>query len=169
MATKLQNFTGTDLSVDRADQTSKKLYIGDPKETAAEADAAGSLVALTNGFRDANQISGADAVIDMLNYDTLVVEVDYRKGGGTGLRLKATFGDVDDRTRLTMQEMREDNGFTGVVRHENLEHEFLADFRGLVCIPRLCRYVKMEVKSLGTPDASSKVGLAYFGQNREGR
>lgn len=165
MAQKLVNESGLDRSLDRASQSPRKLYVGDPAEKSADA----TYVQPTGAFRDAFGVNASDAVIDCYNFDTPLLVVDYVKGAGTGMQIKVSFGDVDDRTKLTLQEIRDDNSPAGLVKHETVIHQLDATFRGLIEIPRLGRYFKVEHKSLGAPDATDKIAIAVIGQNREGR
>ncbi len=161
VATRLTALSGVDLVEDLRNQSAKSLYIGDPSFSSASA----TYIALTNAYRDAKDIDAArEAVIDLRNFDILIAVLDYAKNAGTGLRVKASFGEDDDRTKLNMQETRIDHAsFDSQVRYELLEHVFTASYRGYLEIRRQSRYVKLSVKSDGTPDANDKVAIALFG------
>lgn len=164
MATKVQPYGVVNAELDRADRSKNSVaYIGD----AAPDGGAVTRLTITAAYQDAFALNAAiDAVLDLQHYDTAWLLVDYVKSAGTDLRIKVSFGETDDRTKLTAQESRDDNGFPGIVKHELIEHSLAATIRILIEIPRVLRFAKVEVKSSGAPDANDKVAVSVFGQNR---
>lgn len=108
-------------------------------------------------------------VIDMEDVDRLFVILDYVKSAGDDLRIRFMWGvDDDAEAKLDIQELREDNSVANEVGYEAVEHVFTATGRFIVDVPRLLSFLKIQVKSGGTPDANDKVAIGIVGQARGG-
>ena len=77
------------------------------------------------------------------------------------------WGNDDDEAKLLNQETREDNATALVVKYEFVEHVFPATGRYLVEVPRLARFVKIQVKVTGAP-GTLELALGVYGQRRRG-
>lgn len=163
MSVNVQGVEAKDLRQDFLNQTATKTYIGDvdgSPEVFAE---------LPDDWADAEDIDAeADAVLDLRNVGTLVLKVHYKKGAGTGGRLRAMFGEKDDRAECRVQQTIEDHETAGLIKHEVKEHELLNDIVYFIEIPRLSRYCKIQVMSTGTPDETDLIAVSYFGMTGRG-
>lgn len=155
-ATKLQSKSGKASVGDRAtDESQINNYRGTGAGTSTV-----SRTTLT-----ASYVAGV--VIDMEDYDTLNVLVDYDKQGGTGLRLRVRYGDTDDIAQILAQETRDDDSGAGATDHELLEHTFGATgVYGGIIFKRLNRFMVIEAKSDGTPTTDA-AAFRIYGQMRE--
>ena len=158
-----------DQSGDRLNQSAELKYIGDLfNATPVYITGTGGSPDLATTYHDAGDLATpSEAVIDCQKYDTILVIVDYVKTASTDLRIKAQFGQDDDRTKLTIQEDREDNSGAGVVAHEAIEHKWTATGRYYVYIKRTARYMKLSFKVTVATGATDKLAISIFGQNRE--
>lgn len=122
-----------------------------------------SRVVLTGTFADTPD----DPVVDMEDYDTLVVTVDYSKSAGTALSVRARYGASDATAELLTDEDREDNSAAAKTTHEIIRHEWTVTGVTTLVVKRFARYVKLQVRSEGTPDANDKLALSCVGHRRE--
>lgn len=120
-------------------------------------------VALTGTYAD----TPTGPVVDMEDYDTLVVTVDYSKSAGTALSIRLRYGASDATAELLTDEDREDNSAAAKVTHEIIRHEWTVTGVTVLIVKRLARYVKLQVRSEGTPDANDKLALSCVGHRRE--
>lgn len=118
-------------------------------------------VDLTSGFVGTK-------VIEMEDVDRLFFIVDYVKNVGDDLRVRFMHGNDDDEAKLDVQEPREDNTVANEVSQEAIEHVFTATGRFIIDVPRLMSFMKVQVKSGGTPDTVDEVAVGFIGQSRGG-
>lgn len=134
-------------------------YIGDPLKAAPTRVVAGAAY--------------ADAVtepeLDVKAVDTLLLYVDSVKGPATDIRLRVLYGHVAGfADAVGFQEAKEDNSVPNQTLYEK-EVELVfnqATFRGVVTVPRLSRFVRIQHKHTGAGDGTTLVAVGIEGQRR---
>ena len=159
MAQKPRSLSHRDQSGDNATDQSQVI---DLMGTAAGTTTV-ARVGLTATFAD----TPGDAVVDMEDYDTLVVTADYKKTAGTGLSIRSRWGASDAAAELLTDEDREDNSAAAKTSHEAIRHEWTATGVYTLVVKRLARYVKLQIRSEGTPGVDDELALSCVGQRRE--
>lgn len=165
---------GIDMSGDKgASESARADYIGKDADKPSP-----TRIALTASFQDITDVDASkDSVIDMEDMDTLILIVDFDKkaGGADDLRLRAMYGDEDDRAKLVTQEPREDDDTGSEINYEFVEHVLGkaaqqaagTTKKHMVVIKRFTRFVKIQFKAGGTPTTDA-VAVDFRGQRREG-
>lgn len=163
MAAKPQSQTGKSAGGDRvADESAWTNYIGTGAGTTTP-----TRKALTTSYQDNTAIDTAqtDAVIDMEDYDTLLVTADIAVASGTGVAIKFMYGESDATAELLTQEVREDNATASIVKYEFVEHQFATTGVRTIIAKRMQRFMKIQAKEL---TADSTIAIRYAGHVREG-
>jgi hypothetical protein len=132
--------------------------------------------ALNNTFKNAATLNGSGpALIDMEDYDTILLRTDYLVGDGTGLELRAFMGEladptVEDLTKIIWQELREKNDTDGEVNYEKLTHKQIAGTGvGEFIFKRKQRFLMVEFRDTNVAASTAAVAADFQGQRREGR
>ena len=150
------NPSGVDASGDLVNESKPINYLGTVDSGAVVGVALGAAFA---------QIT--DPVIDMEDVDKLLCTVDYVKSAGDDGRVRFLYGQDDDKAKLDVQEVRENQATAGEVKIEFVEHVLPATGRYFLVMNRLLRFAKIQFKSGGTPDANDKMAIGFVGQQRE--
>ena len=134
-------------------------YIGDPLK------AAPTRVIATAVYQNAV----TEPELDVKAVDTLLLYVDSVKGPATDIRFRVLYGDKAGFSDAEgFQEAKEDNSVPNQTQYEK-EVELVfnqATFRGVITIPRLSRFVRIQHKHTGAGDATTLVAVAIEGQRR---
>ncbi len=134
-------------------------YIGNPLL------AAPTRVVSTAVYQDA----ATEPELDLKAVDTVLLYVDTVRGPATDIRLRALYGaEAGFSDAQGFQEAKEDNSVPSQVLFEK-EVELVFDgvtFRGVVTIPRLSRFVRIQHKHTGAGDGTTKVAVGIEGQRR---
>lgn len=134
-------------------------YVGDPLP------AVPVRVVSTAVYQDAAN----EPELDMKAVDTVLLYVDTILGPATDIRLRVLYGAEAGFTDAQgFQEAKEDNSVPSQVLFEK-EVELVFDgatFRGVVTVPRLARFARVQHKHTGAGDATTKIGVAIEGQRR---
>lgn len=152
---------GVDLSQDTIHETALISYLGTIDAGAVSRET------ITAVYQNVEAIDAAlSNVLDMENLDKLFVVADVDLDA-TDVRIRFMWGNDDDEAKLLNQETREDNSTADEVNYEFVEHVFPATGRYLVEVPRLARFVKIQVKVTGAA-GTDELALGVYGQRRKG-